>query len=497
MTVIETTAIGSRRELFVDELLVDRLDRARLKLHDPKPGGTAINYDTPWEGYPDAPDSFYTTVLREGDTYRMYYRGGEDITRSLTCYAKSSDGITWIKPRLGLVEVDGSTDNNVIGFPNAPQFCAFRDTRPGVPELERYKANALRTTRADNVGLFAYVSGDGIHWSRLCEEPIVANVLRNHFDSQNVMFWSEVEEQYVLYARHMVGGKRATARATSYDFLDWTEPTLMTYSDTGTTIPSEHLYTNQTHPYFRAPHIYISLAGRIFFDRRTLTDEEMAYAEKDVNPRSGKPKDCSDGVLLTTRAGTTTYNFTFKESFVRPGIGYSNWTTRNNYPALGVVQTGSTEMSFYVQRDYAQKTSYLERMTLRLDGFASLNAPYDGGEMTTRPLTFEGNKLEINYSTSAAGSIKVELQDAEGRTLPGYGLRECRELIGDEIEGVVAWEGGSDLGALTGKPVRLRFAMRDADVFSFQFKARPANDLISETGGVHHSQQATSGGNIA
>jgi len=474
MAATETTAIGSRRELFVDRFLVDRLDGARLKLQEPRPGGVAVSYDTPWEGYPDSPDCFYTTVLKDGDTYRMYYRGGEDIARSLTCYAESNDGITWTKPSLGLVEVDGSTDNSVIGFPNAPQFCAFRDTRPGVLESERYKANALRTTRADNVGLFAYVSGDGIHWSKLRDELIVPNVLRNHFDSQNVMFWSDVEEQYVLYARHMVGGKRATARATSDNFLDWTDPTLMTYSDTGTTTPSEHLYTNQTHPYFRAPHIYISLPGRILFDRRTLTDEEMEYAERDVNPKSGKPKDCSDGVLLTTRAGTTTYDFTFKESFIRPGIGPSNWTSRNNYPALGVVQTGPTEMSLYVQRNYAQKTSYLERMTLRLDGFASLNAPYDGGEITTRPFTFDGDELEINYSTSAAGSIKVELQDEAGRALPGHGLGECRELIGDEIERIVSWEGGSDVGALAGKPVRLRFVMRDADVFSFRFKRRTA-----------------------
>ena len=482
MSIIETTAIGSRRELFVDELLIDRLDRARLKLHEPKPGGTAVKYDTPWEGYPDAPHSFYTTVLREETIYRMYYRGGEDITRSLTCYAESTDGITWTKPSLGLMEVDGSADNNVIGFPNAPQFCAFRDTRPGVPKTEQYKANALRTTREDNIGLFAYVSADGIHWSKLSEKPIVANVLRNHFDSQNVMFWSEVERQYVLYARHMVGGKRATARATSDDFLHWTEPTLMTYSDTGTTIPSEHLYTNQTHPYFRAPHIYISLAGRIFFNRRTLTDEEMVYAEtnilgmEEVYPKSDETKDCSDGVLLTTRAGTTTYNFMFKESFVRPGIGHSNWTTRNNYPALGIVQTGSTEMSFYVQRDFLQKTSYLERMTLRLDGFTSLNAPYAGGEMTTKPFTFVGDELEINYSTSAAGRIKVEIQDADGRIIPGYSLKECHEIIGDEIMRIVEWEGGSDLSMLIGKAVRLRFAIRDADVFSFQFKVRPSDD---------------------
>ena len=335
------------------------------------------------------------------------------------------------------------------------------------------------------VGLAGYISADGIHWSRLRDEVIVPRELKNHFDDQNVMFWSEVEEQYVLYARHMEGGRRATARATSYDFISWTGPTLMTYSDTGTTTPSEHLYTNQTHPYFRAPHIYISLPGRILFAdlsqipreddisvarKRVITEEVRRFYETEVDPRAGGLGDVADGVLLTSRAGSTLYDFTFRESFVRPGIGLNNWTTRNNYPACGVVQTGPTEMSLYVQRDYGQKTAHLERMTLRLDGFTSLNAQYDGGEMRTRPFTFEGDELELNYSTSAAGSIRVELQDANGLPLPGRGLDDSVELIGDEIERVVAWEGGSAVGGLAGKPVRLRFVMKDADVYSLRFR---------------------------
>ena len=123
-----------------------------------------------------------------------------------------------------------------------------------------------------------------------------------------------------------------------------------------------------------------------------------------------------------------------------------------------------------MNRNYAQKTAYLERMTLRLDGFTSLNAPYDGGEMTTRPFTFSGKQLEINYSTSAAGSIRVELQDAEGRPLPGHGMNECRELVGDEIERSVAWERGCSVSELAGKPVRLRFVMKDADLYSLRFQ---------------------------
>ena len=461
-------ALGSRRELFVDNLLIDGMNGARLKLGEPKPGGVAVKYDAQGESGPDYSFSFYTTVIKDGETYRMYYRGNwsPETYLGVTCYAESTDGIDWTRPSLGLVDdAEGSSQTSAI-LPFSKQFCPFVDGRPGVPEAQRYKANVVEG-RVGVGGLMGYVSPDGIRWSKVQDGPIVPSELDNHFDSQNVMFWSEVEKRYVLYARHMVGGVRTMARATSDDFLSWSGPTFMTYSDTGTTTPSEHLYTNQTQPYFRAPHIYVSLPGRILFDRRTLTAEELDFASS--LPRTGKSRDCSDGVLLTSRAGTTRYDFTFRESFVRPGIGRSNWTTRNNYPALGVVQTGPAEMSFYVQRDYGQSTARLERMILRLDGFASLNASYEGGEMVTKPFTFEGDELEINYSTSAAGSVRVEVQDSGGAAVPGYELDRCRELIGDEIERVVAWDEGSSVGALAGRPVRLRFVMKDADLFSLRF----------------------------
>ena len=111
--------IGTRRELFVDDLLIDRLEGSRLKLQEPKPGGVAVRYGSS-KGDVDSPRSFYTTVLKDGDTYRMYYRGrGYHRTaqgfESLTCYAESKDGVHWTKPALGLVEVDGSKPESTEG----------------------------------------------------------------------------------------------------------------------------------------------------------------------------------------------------------------------------------------------------------------------------------------------------------------------------------------------------------------------------------------------
>jgi len=118
------------------------------------------------------------------------------------------------------------------------------------------------------------------------------------------------------------------------------------------------------------------------------------------------------------------------------------------------------------------RPAYLRRYTLRIDGFVSLQAPLSGGEALTKPLRFQGDRLMLNYSTSAAGSVRVEIRDAGGQALPGVALEDCAELYGDSLEQAVLWKSGTSLGALAGKPVRLRLELRDADLFSLRFAPR-------------------------
>jgi hypothetical protein len=160
----------------------------------------------------------------------------------------------------------------------------------------------------------------------------------------------------------------------------------------------------------------------------------------------------------------------FMEAFIRPGIGLQNWVSRSNYPALNIVQTGPTEMSIYVNQDYAQPTAHLRRYSMRLDGFVSIHASYKGGELITKPFYYKGGCLYINFATSAAGEIRVEVQDASGNPLPGYTMDNSEILIGNEIERVVSWNNSADVSQFAGKAIRLRFKMRDAHLYSLQFK---------------------------
>ena len=106
---------------------------------------------------------------------------------------------------------------------------------------------------------------------------------------------------------------------------------------------------------------------------------------------------------------------------------------------------------------------------MRTDGFASVHADYAGGELITKPFIFNGRRLVINYSTSALGGVQVEVQSTEGSPIKGVTLAQCPIIYGDEIEHVVTWEGGADVDALSAQPIRLRFVVKDADLYSIRF----------------------------
>jgi len=451
----QAAEIGSRRELFVDRHLVHSISGAELRLATPGFEGAVLPLDRPHEGK----FSGYFTVIAHDGGFRMYYRGlpaagADGSDNETTCYAESRDGIVWTKP----------ADNVILRglAPYSHNFTPFLDTRPGVPAAERWKAVAGTV----KTGLAAFVSEDGLRWRRFMEEPLLPPVKTGRYDSQNLAFWSEAERQYVCYFRNfkrLPDGKsyRWVSRSVSRDFRKWSEPVEMEFG----AAPPEHLYTNQTSPYFRAPHIYIGIAARFLPGRQVLSEVEA----RSIGADPGYFKDASDAVLLTTRGGAA-YEREFLESFLRPGLGMENWTSRTNYPALNLVRTGPSEMSLYVNRNYGQPTAHVARYSLRLDGFASLHAGYAGGELITRPIRFAGSRLELNYSTSAAGGVRVELQDASGRPIPGFTLEDCREIIGDQIERIVEWKSGADAGALAGRAIRIRFALKDADVYSWRFR---------------------------
>ena len=436
----EPIKLGSRRELFIDRFLIAEMTGVELRLHEPKLAPATSE---------PADNLEYGTVIKDGDVFRLYTRDGRGAkfdgdSSEVTRYCESRDGLHWTRPKLGLHAVEGSAENNVILHEKSVchNFSPFLDTRPGVPAEERFKALAGTILRNPGGGLIAFVSGDGVHWRKMSEKPVLT---RGAFDSQNVSFWSESEGKYVAYLRTFTAGVstatewrldglRSVSRSTSEDFLHWSEPKPLNPN-----FPGEHIYTTLTHPYYRAPHIYIALPTRFHPERGSSTD-----------------------IMFMTARGDVPYDRTFREAFIRPGLDPARWGNRSNYAALNVVPTGPDEMSIY--------TTPFRRFTLRTDGFASVHGGADSGELLTKTFTFDGVELALNFSTSAGGSVKVEVQDPDGKPIRGFALADQLPLVGDSTDRAVVWKNNPSLGSLAGQSVRLRFVLQEADVFALQFR---------------------------
>lgn len=468
--------IGSRLELLVDDYLIAEMSGgAALRMHPPTPKEIVLVHDAPWEGS----GTGYHTVFQDGDRYRMYYKAwhldpqeGKLNTPHDTfgAYAESLDGIHWVRPELGLFTFEGSTANNIIWIgKGGHDFTPFRDTNPNCLPGEEYKAIAYGP---DPTGAYAFKSQDGIHWSFLQETPVVTD---GAFDTQNLAFWDEVRGEYRAYIRDFQNSVRGIRTATSEDFRTWTTPLWLEYPGA----PVEALYTNQVKPYYRAPHLFIGFPSR-YVEREwgpsldALPELEHRRLRYSASPRYGTA--VTDALLMTSRDGVV-----FKrwgEAFLRPGLRTKdNWTYGDNYIAWHVVETASdidgapNELSLYATESYwTGNSNALRRFTLRMDGFVSVNAPLRGGEVLTKPLLFQGRDLVINFATSAAGSIRIEVQDIDGQPIPGFALEDAPEIFGDALDRVVPWKDGANLSALAGTPIRLRFVMKDADLYAFRFR---------------------------
>ncbi|MFM8496699.1 MAG: hypothetical protein ACKOEM_14460 [Planctomycetia bacterium] len=479
--------IGSRRELFVDDSVIDRLTGVTRRLQSPVAREIALTHDAPWEGG----GCGYHSVFRDGEKYRLYYRGSRiNVTAKPTgvaCYAESDDGVRWRKPNLGLVEFGGSRENNIVfasgpypGLPDqldAGHIAFFHDTNPNVPAEARYKA----LVGADGMrALYAFASADGIQWKPLRTEPILRSGAdpNEYFDSQNTAIWDARDNCYRAYCRTWTGGLRGIRTATSTDFLTWGEFTTVEFQPGA---PSEQLYTNAIAPYARAPHLLLGFPAR-YVDRgwtesvRQLPD----LAGRQQREKLGHPRFATavtDAQLMSSRDGRKFHRW--PEAFLRPGLERpGTWNYGHQYLAWGLVETASEldpgipELSLYaVEKYWDSHAAALRRYTVRADGFVALHADAAGGEAVTKPLTFAGGELALNFSSSAAGGIRVELQDADGKPLPGFSLGDCDELYGDALDRRVSWRGKRDVGALAGDTIRLRFTLKDADLYAFRFVA--------------------------
>ena len=480
------------REVLWDMELADQVNNVSLTMHHPVRKNVALECDAPWEGE----HCGYGSLIYDGEKYRLYYRGAggndgvwqtENGSHSLICVAYSLDGKSFVKPNLGIFEYNGSKDNNIVHMEkrDIDNFSVQIDTNPNCPPDEKYKAlssiydqEEMPDGSEPKSGLTYYKSADGIHFTFVCVLDVPGA-----FDSYNLTFWDEEIGKYRLYLRdfhkadpeHKVEYEsedhvRDIRVSYSEDFKTWSTPKLLDYGDDKLEV---QLYVNGVTKYHRA-NVFYATPTR-YIDRKIdavnykYLPDVGGFRPMLIEKYGRGGTAITEAMIMTSRDGEH-FRRTL-EAFIAPGIeNGDNWVYGDGYIVRGMAETASdfkgepNELSIYVGTGYRARPLTFERYTLRMDGLFSWNADFNGGTVLTKPFTFTGDKLSVNFATSALGYLIIDLCDENGTPIEGY---TTGRLFGNSIERPCDFE--KSLADLSGKPIRMKISMKDCEFYSFLF----------------------------
>ena len=417
---------------------------------------------------------FGGTLIHEGGRYRLWYDcwpqegfGWPNMGMfNHVRYAESDNAVDWTLPSLGIIERDGTKDNNIVLGPSlTPETgyhggCVFRD--PSAPPAERYKAfylglvtpEALEKYRrerpgeidalSDAQGMWGAVSPDGLHWTPL-PDPLVMQ----SSDTHNVCEYDVELGQYVAYCRTWFFHRRSIGRMASGDFRRLPLPEELFWPDASMK-PYETWYANAKTlvPGTTDYHVMFPMRWSLPEDK---FDFHLASSPDNIvwNFVPGGPV-CEPGDPGTWDGGV-----------VAPGLGMVELPGDR----VGILMAGSPVPHKHPRKPPLGALAWAWWPRGRL---VALRAEVEGA-FALWPLTFTGRTAHVNARTAVAGFVRVEAAGPDGEALPGRSFDDCDAFNGDQLDHVVTWRGESDLGHPDGGPVTLRFRMRSADLYAVEF----------------------------
>ena len=499
--------IENHKQLFIDKRFIQDSDNVSLTMNPPYMAEDPILIaDRPWEVHIGG----YNTVIKEDGLFRMWYdfippeNDPSGITRGVA-YAESNDGINWVKPDIGLVEICGNKNNNVVipRIPNAPRGeteggTVLLDTNPDCLPDERYKFwTKIRgipdedTARGMTGAFWQMYSSDGIYWNVYPDRIDTAAC-----DTQNVPFWDDRINKYVGYGRTRNPYKgfkvRGVGRIESTNFHDWSEmeEVFRAEEDDWRMIPSPEcadriggyvdVYTNAASKYPYAEDVYLMLPS--FLYHWECVELVSGHGDEAQDMHINYP-DTSDIRLLTSRDGISWDQAPGKQPFLRVGLSGGS-RSRQLYTAPGFIRVKDELWNYCYgsnknhsgQFDTGTSDNTSDRIKegifinkSRLDGFISVDLPYGGGWILTPPIKFTGTELELNIDTSAGGLASVEIQDINGNIIDGFSNDECEPINGNSTSMKVRFKNKKNLLNLSVKPIRIKVTAYDTKLYSFQF----------------------------
>lgn len=448
--------VGSGKQVFADGSLISKSSGVSLRMNPSlKTGERCIVADKPWESHRVCA---YNTVLEDGGVYKMWYDAIANDGSRWLCYATSNDGVHWEKPALGIVPFQGRTDTNIV-FPfekrSHEPSCVFVDTNPDCRAEARYKM-VCSYDGPSGKGTYVFASSDGLHWRPVSDKPSFRSS-----DTGNVAFFDDRIGRYVAYVR-MWAPMRKVGRCEFDDLADWGKERLVFGYDKQDP-PRLDLYTNAAVKYPFADNLYLMFPS--------------PYYHYPDPPRGKYRNDGPLDVRLAVSRDGVRWSSVDRSPFVPLGVE-GEFDDSAIYMTTGVIRKGAEVWMYYGGYDFThgaynmaedKYTGVISRVVLRLDGYVSADAAYAGGELVTVPLIFSGKRLELNVQTSVAGSVKVEMIDRNGKPVRWRSVADADVIKGNFVDKTVSWKDNSDLSDLAGRPVQIRFVMRDAKLYAFQF----------------------------
>ncbi len=462
--------IGSHRQLFLDDWVVSQTSNVQRRqgMVTKNPNNPILVRDKAWET--QRVDLYGSAVFDPATNKLQIFYSTMSLSTpvkhdDMLAYAVSDDmGATWTKPDLGLIPFNGDRHTNLVLKAAANDFsgivhgpCVFLDAHESDP-TKRYKVflnEYYNGCSFDRVGHFHYSTGasvgkagmyvayspDGIHWTRPSAKPFSGL----HSDTTQSAFWDARLGKYVAYVRGWTSNGRSVFRMESDNFETWTEPTIVLE---GTS--SQQIYSMGVTPY---EGIYLGTSW--IFDA-TVTSSQPSKPE--IWPE-----------LAVSRDGVQWSRPFPGQQFIPTGSEGTRDSKQIRMSSSLVVLDDKILLVYGQSADphHINMRAEIGMATMRLDGFASLDAADAEGSLLTKPLRWDVGALHVNAIARPGGYVKAEIQDAVGKPLAGYELDACQALTGDQLNGRIAWEKEAMVPATSSVGCRIRFLLKDAKLFSF------------------------------
>jgi len=470
----DAITVGTQKQLFVDNRFIASSRGVTLTMNEPRRDGQVlIKCDQPWEQ--GASIGVYSSVMKDNGKVRLWYDlirptgpGPYDHERRVA-YAESKNGIEFVKPIQNLHEVDGSKANNIV-LPGVIGGCSVWIDE-NAPLEHRYKTQAKVYPSGQ---LHMHSSPDGLNWKffqRLEPGP-------GGWDTQSIVFWDYGISRYVLFTRRWVRHEprqtsyRTVRRLESTDFKHWENETVVFQADE-IDLASQETQNGQ-------PPVDYYGADVFEYEGVKIMLAEAYWHWQSREPLKGLGPSGFDVRLAASRDGKQFQRIGKRKAFMAMGPS-GRFDSRYVWALPHPIQMDDELWIYYVgsNRDHdgnidpaanGQHLSGIGRAILRLDGFVSADADYKGGQITTPPISFEGNRLELNVDASGGGSVLVEVLDRSGSPLPGFTKQDATAVNKNSVRAQVNWGSRNDVSSLSGKPIRLRFHLKNCKLYAFQFR---------------------------